>query len=354
MFKERYRQMNERIVPPPQLVSRVKQMRRAESKGKNGRRFIRKPIAAAVAAVICLFAVLPVMAGELPAIYELMYLVSPDIAQFFMPVQKSCEDNGIRMEVVSASIHGDTAEIYITLQDLEGDRIDATTDLNDSYSIRRAFDSSASCRRVGYDSASGKVTFLITITEWGSHKITGNKITFSLREFLSHKREYKDLPLEVDFSSVGKGTAMLQPNLTGGSGPAIEQFFPEHQTPLPARVLQPSAPMAFPVEGIDFTGIGYIDGKLHLQTAVTNNLEKDNHGYFFLKKQNGDEIRCDYHLSFLEYRDSGERIDYNEYVFDIPQTDISQYELYGYFVTCDTLTKGNWQVTFPLKNSELK
>ena len=256
------------------------------------------------------------------------------------------------MEVVSAFIHGDTAEIYITLQDLEGDRIDGTTDLNDSYSIRRAFDSSAGCRRVGYDSASGKATFLIAITEWGNHKITGNKITFSLREFLSHKREYKDLPLQVDFSSVGKGTEMHPSQLTGGSGPEIESFFPEHQAPLSAKVLQPSAPMAFPVEGIDFTGIGYIDGKLHLQTAVTNNLEKDNHGYFFLKNQNREEIRCSYHLSFLEYNEAGERIDYNEYVFDIPQADISQYELYGYFVTCDTLTKGDWRVTFPLKKIE--
>lgn len=65
----------------------------------------------------------PVMASNLPAIYQLMYLVSPEAAQFFVPVQKACKDNGIRMEVVTANIHDNTAEIYITLQDLTGDTL---------------------------------------------------------------------------------------------------------------------------------------------------------------------------------------------------------------------------------------
>ena len=82
----------------------------------------------------------PVLAVNVPVIYELMYLVSPSVAQHFMPVQKSCESNGIEMEVVSAYIKDNTAQVYITLKDLEGNRVDETTDLNDSYNINRAFD----------------------------------------------------------------------------------------------------------------------------------------------------------------------------------------------------------------------
>jgi hypothetical protein len=36
-------------------------------------------------------------------------------------------------------------------------------------------------------------------------------------------------------------------------------------------------------------------------------------------------------------------------VFDIPQSEISNYTLYGYFVASGMLTKGNWKVTFPLE-----
>ena len=72
-------------------------------------------------------------------------------AQYFTPVQHACEDQGIRMEVLSVYIHGDTAEIYISLQDQTGNRIDETTDLFDSYDILRPYDSTATCRFAGYD-----------------------------------------------------------------------------------------------------------------------------------------------------------------------------------------------------------
>ena len=58
-------------------------------------------------------------------------------------------------------------KIYITMQDLTEDRIDGSTDLFDSYSINRPFDSSAHCERVRYDESTKTATFLITIDEWG-------------------------------------------------------------------------------------------------------------------------------------------------------------------------------------------
>lgn len=48
------------------------------------------------------------------------------------------EYSGIKMDVVSA-------DIYITMQDLTGNRIDSTTGLNNNYSINHPFGGSASC-----------------------------------------------------------------------------------------------------------------------------------------------------------------------------------------------------------------
>ena len=38
------------------------------------------------------------------------------------------------------------------------------------------------------------------------------------------------------------------------------------------------------------------------------------------------------------------------YVYDLSDVDLTQYKVYGYFVTSDTHIEGNWSVTFPLES----
>jgi hypothetical protein len=347
MFREKYRSMNEQISPEQELVDKIihsiDENKRETNKAKF---FFRKPITILAMLLVLVLTVTPVLAANVPAVYELMYFVSPTVAQFFMPVQKSYEDNGIKMKVVSAYIHDNIAEIYITMQDLIGNRIDETTDLYDSYSINRPFDSSATCQLVGYDEITRTATFLISITEWGNKKIVGDKITFSVREFISDKHMYTEIPITVDLTSIDRTPSTKQVS-AGGGGRKYKEYFSNYESK--AKVIAPSAPMKFPVEGIDFTGIGYVDDMLHIQTSVVNNLTKDNHGYFFLRDKSGNETQCVYNVSFSENVDSDSTVHYDEYVFDIPKSEIGQYSLYGTFVTSGLFTKGNWQVTFPLE-----
>ncbi len=348
MFREKYRNMNEQIFPEQELVNKIiHSIKEPEREINKTKIFCRKPIIIVSMLMVLVLATTPVLAANVPAVYRLMFFVSPTVAQFFMPVQKSCEDNGIKMEVVSAYIHDGTAEIYITMQDLIGDRVDETTDLYDSYSINRPFDSSANCQLVGYDEATKTATFLISITEWGNKKIAGDKITFSVREFISDKHIYKEIPIEAELTHIDDPPATKQVTPGGGGGPSYKEYFPNHDSK--AKVLVPSAPMDFPVEDIYFTGVGYIDGMLHMQTAVVNNLTKDNHGYFFLRDKSGNEIQYIYSVGFSESIDSDNKVHYEEYVFDIPQSEIGQYSLYGTFVTSGLFTEGNWKVTFPLE-----
>lgn len=126
------------------------------------RRPYRRYAALAAAAVLCVLLTVPALAfaGVAPA-YEVLYAISPAIAQTLKPVQLSCEDNGIRMEVISAAVQGNRADIYISIQDLTGDRIDETVDLFDSYQINRSFDGSATCQLASYDAQRKEATFLI-------------------------------------------------------------------------------------------------------------------------------------------------------------------------------------------------
>lgn len=349
MFREQYNKLNNQVSPSEELLQdTIRKAEKIENKSQSSIFSFRKPAVAFLAVCLCLSLGMPTLAATVEPIYNFMYLVSPTIAQLFMPVHKSDEDNGVKMEVISAYIHDNVAEIYIAMQDLTGNRIDGTTDLFDSYSINRPFDSSAHCKRVGYDESTGTVTFLITIEEWGNKEIAGDKITFTVKEFLSHKKTYEDVEIPVFFSAVGAAKETHKPShIRGGSGPDFKQLFDREN----AVALVPSAPISgFPVEGIDLTGMGYIDGKLHIQTAVTNNLENDNHGFFYLEDKDGNRIDYSYSFSFVNQDERVGQIDYSDYVFDVPQSEISSYTLYGFFVTSGMITKGNWKVTFPLES----
>ena len=55
-----------------------------------------------------------------------------------------------------------------------------------------------------------------------------------------------------------------------------------------------------------------------------------------------------YNLSFILGQNEN-RIDYTEYVFDIPKEELKNYSVYGNFVSSGLYVEGNWQVTFPLE-----
>lgn len=349
MFREKYEHMNRQVFPSAELVDQVLgSAYGAKARKRGGFGLLPKPLAAAVLICLCISVAAPALAVTSDFAYHALYQISPGAAQFFIPVQKSDEDNGIQMEVVSAYLHGSTAEIYIAMRDLTGDRIDHSTDLYDSYSINRAFDSSASCRLVEYDEETKTATFLIVIKEQGSGNMEGDKITFSVREFLSHKNYYENVEIPVDLPSFTTESRVQTVAASGGGGMYYEKYWNESS----ADTLVPGQPMKkFPVAGIDLTGIGYVDGRLHVQTAVSNRLENDNHGFFYLKDAEGNDVNEAYGLYFISSGESG-RIDYHESVFDIPEEEIAAYKLYGNFVTAGMRTEGDWRVTFRLEQEQ--
>ncbi len=339
MFKEDYRKLNDELTP--ELLAKT--LAHAKKQPQRVHR-LRRSVAIA-AALCCLLAAVPALAASLPAANDLLYRVSPGLAQLFRPVQRSCVSNGIELVVRSAYIHGDTAEIYLSLRDLEGDRVDATTDLFDSYSLRRPFDSNATCQFAGFDAESRTAFFLVQVTEWGNHKIEGEKLTFTFSRFLSEKEEREGLSVPLDLGALPASVPTREAYSTGGSGEVFLSSEDSHML-LPAE-----APLASPVVGIDITAAGYLNGKLHIQTAMYDNLNSDNHCFLYLMDRAGARYDCLYSRYFTD-ETAGQRVDYCEFVFDLPRETASSYTLCGDFVTSKRLTQGDWQVTFPLENAE--
>ena len=356
-FKERYRSYNENIRPVPELISGLEEVAQ-EQKNAFRRRIFKtiRGIATAAAAIMCFCVVMPVLAMTVTPIYQLMYQVSPELAQFFRPVQMADEYQGIRMEVVSVYIHENEAQIYVTMQDLEGDRIDASTDLYDSYRINTPFSCVGGCSLIEYDSEAKKATFLITINQVEGQNIEGEKITFSVSEFISHKEKNEDLLIPISLSETEKQPDTMAAVLRGLS--ATEGFQVPYESKEgyedlrnhTTRVLVPQPDNGMiPLYGIEFTGMGYVNGMLHIQYAVPDLLLNDNHGYFFLVDESGQERHYDCAMGFWGQDEATSHISYEDCVFDLSPEELSGYTLHGYFVTTGFRMDGDWSVTFTLE-----
>lgn len=79
-------------------------------------------VPAAVLLAACLAVLLSVgtLAAVVPGFRDLLDVVGQDVARLLTPVERACESNGIRLELVAAINDGQDACVYITLQDLTG------------------------------------------------------------------------------------------------------------------------------------------------------------------------------------------------------------------------------------------
>ncbi len=351
MFEKAYKDMNRRIMPDRRLIDDTLEMVSDAERSRGKRRAPSSGRAIAIAAMaLCLSLVTPALAARVPATYELMYRVSPAIAQFFVPVQESCEDNGIRMSVVPTFVRDDTAKIYVTMQDLTGDRVDETTDLFDSYSLHIPFGSLSRCERVSYDPATRSVAFLITISTMHGAKIpTDGKVTFSVKEFLSRNIAIEGIMIPLDLAVAAEAETTLTFSLkesdmyTYVGGSSIGKREPGSYD----AILVPRDPIYPFGNGMDVTGIGFVDGQLHVQVVTSDKLAFDTHGDLRLVDSAGSFVHYN-SVYFAADMGTADRVDYQEFIFDVGPEEIGRYKLSGNYYSNGMNTKGDWRVVFKL------
>ena len=299
----------------------------------------RKLAVAATIALVCFGSVPALAAADVEPAYDLLYSISPALAQKLKPVNLSCVDQGIQMEVDSAYIHGDTAEAILCIQDLTGNRIDETVDLFDSYNIRNMKDSSATCNLLDYNKDTGIATFAVLMKQMDGSSLAGSKVTVSLSKLLCKKGQFNGVLEEISLSSV-TDTPLLTDNVKirgGGGAPRPDD----------AVFLQPaSVPVSTPLSGISVSGLGYENGKLHVQICYEDIGNTDNHGWIRLQDENGEALECSYDVSFW---DSSLTDSYDEFVFELPYEELENYQIYAEFTNSGLLIEGDWQITFPME-----
>lgn len=355
MNREVFDNINSKLTPDPKLILE-KSQKIADATVSPKKNCVYRPLLVAVAVLLCLSMTVSAAANFSPSVYNLMQGVSPEVAQFFSPVRKSCENNGIRMEVISAYIHEGTAEIYISMQDLTGDRIDETVDLFDSYDIRSHFNIAGHCERIGYDADSKMATFLITITQHTNGKevnLNGRKIKFSVKSFLSRKKEEKHFLIPFDLANSAPANRICTLDKSGME--RVEDIYYKSGSTLnmenniEADVIIAPGNTLCTVNDTQVTAVAYYNGKLRVQVMTSHRMDKDAHEWMYLTDKSGQKIEPYGTVDFRTYAD-GKKIVGRDYIFDIPQEQIGNYKLYGDFFTSEMLTKGNWQVSFRLEN----
>lgn len=280
------------------------------------------------------------------AAYDVLYAIYPEIAAKLMPVKVSCEDSGIRMEVEGVSVQDNQAYVYISMQDMEGEYIDGSIDLYDSYRIHTNADQIGGCTLIDFDEEDRKATFLITIQNMDGSAIEGSAMTFSVSKFLAGKGEMEEELTQIPLNELSEVTEMQtgeKLNIRGASyayGKGAEERAKEY-------LCVDESKRFVPTPGVTVTNYGFINNELHVQVYYEDILQFDNHGSIYLSHAERGELFPESSTAFWDEVKKGS---YEEYIFNIGAEEVKEYAIYGYFVTCQTLVEGDWEVTFTVKN----
>ena len=332
----------------------------------SARRPARKRMLALTAALLTrLSGMMTALAAENENVNHALYQLWPAMAQRLKPVKLSCEDEGLRMEVISGSVEENRANIFLSMQDLTGDRLGPDADLLDSAALQLPFDGSGTCRLVSYDPQTRTATFLLSIT-FHTAQLDGGKVTFRVQRFLANRSETAVNMTRYLAEEAVEIEGKPLPNLRGWGSTAesSEQLSPkkEQEAMQSLQVLKPQLDIPL-TDGVTLTGIGWLDGVFRVQVRYTDILHTDNHGDLTLRGSDGS--LCEAGMSLMDgqlrlqsvcWYDRPDRPDDSceEYFFSELPKEWDGYQLMGYFTTAEPAVEGNWTVTFPLEELQTK
>ncbi len=282
----------------------------------------------------CLLTITPALAAEIPQVYAVLYAVLPETAQFFKPVKKSDVDQNIEIKVESVYINGAQADAVVSVRDLTQDRLSEKIDFDDSYEIHTGFDSVGTCNQIDYDAKTRTATFLIeTSSMHPSDIIIGKKLTISFQTLLSGKIERLAHPIPIDWNTIPDTVQTVQPE-------------PYNETVLVTGETQVTI-----LDGFMISGIGYVDGKLHIQLYTPRRHTFSDHANLYLSGEDGTKVNgsASYRGGYNGDPVLDREADYIDYVFDVPREKLPEYTLFGDFYGYQTRVDGNWSITFPLE-----
>lgn len=319
-----------------------------------------------------------VLASTIPSFNRLLARISPELALILQPIegenkgeaniemenftddinQKNTavvEETGIEIKPLAVINDDDMMMIYLTIQDLTGDRVDETLSVLD-YFVEGA--SINNCQTIDYNPESK--TAIVQLTTQGGEKINHTTVQIVIKSLLTGKKVLERVPIAIGLNGVKEGaivttTWMSRDDTQGGGGTGDMWNILEEEGQI--QILTPNT-MAMDIQGMDgmqVSNIGFINGRLHIQTRWEEN-DRDNHGYFYLVDQDGNEIEVEennFYFGVDEKNNVQFGSEYVEYILDASKEQLAGMQLMGYFAGYSEVVEGNWELKVDL-NSQVE
>ena len=200
-----------------------------------------------------------------------LYRIWPEAATTLMPVNMSCENNGIRLEIISAVADGEELYITYSMEDLVKDRLNTECSPVMYVDDARSYDWESSFEQPIRDEATGKIIFGEHFTYNGYITAADNVLNAHIHSFISHGQTalvdlfpyLEQFGSEVKTATVPEGAGTLW-----RADVYAEQDIENRSGSVPAstQVINPAYSREIRLADTVFlSGIGMVDGRLHVQ-----------------------------------------------------------------------------------------
>ena len=224
----------------------------------------RRLIPGIACAVLLLLGIATALAATNDAINAWLYEKWPELALSLKPVNMTSISNGIEMEVISTAIEGQKALVMFSMKDLEGNRIKehtaVTMDLDYHGNTGWKDGEAASC----YDEEQRK----LTVSEYYDFHVLPSTLDDSMIAEVSCLQSWTNT--EVDVLPL-----LLENGSTTKEIEAPRDAWTESgRNPGPVLDRKSTDEMAIPIgsgQYVFLTGIGFVNGKIHVQYHVVGN-----------------------------------------------------------------------------------
>lgn len=335
MYQKEYKSLNDQIQPNRNLDALVLE------KVMPRRRTAFRPAAVITAVLITALMVVPAMAAAMPWILE---HIAPQLAAKLEPVQRSDTSNGITMEVVAASVKGNTAEMVIRL---EGESLVKPVGVAPSLVTNRTGLKSATIYSLNdyegeqEDKDKGIYYYQMTVRYQKGislEEILAGEITVTLEDILI--TGFSSEEMETLGALKDSGQVIMIP-MTELKEHGFGSFGCENIKSC-AYGCKQDHEVIFPVDEtvydvtdkLGITCAAYYDGMLHIQVRACVDRDYKDFGYWepCLVDRQGNRKQS---LQGYTYAvgTGGSRVEYGEYAFVIPYEELENYTIqfdYGY------------------------
>ena len=328
-MKVQYRAMNEKILPKQELKDKVMEKVMPRRCG------MFRPAAAIAAVLVVAMMTIPVMAAAVPWILE---YISPILGKELEPVRRGESNNGITMEVVAATAWENRAELVVKV---EGELLKEPVGVAPFFEVNsddlKGIDiySILNYEGVQEDMANGIYYYQVLMTyrkDLSVEEQLGGEMTVQLDTIRISGFSSGEVEVPIMLSDPEKTVWIGVDELEDygypllGSGDSDE--YP-YDSELGSWVIKPNDETVYDVtDKLGLAGAMYLDGKLHIQVRAVDaeGVKADwNYRGPYLLDMEGNKVARLYSNYFS--KDGTQRIDYAEFIYDIPPEKLEHYTM---------------------------